>query len=866
MGARAKANLLVLLRCRDDRGVVLIIVLGMLVALVLMGTTFVTLQRLEALSSRNYFEATQADLCVQAAVQYSVNFLRHSPLAGLGRPYTGLDADWVPYTDHTAVQTFDILDGKVQAEVKMKITDAAGRLNLNGNIANVESVLQVLLRRLGLPDSAAAGIAAALPLNSLDDLPSLLTNGYDDYKVLRDHVTICGWADGDAVTPGANLQTAARAPVNMNTASYPVLVAVMTPALAETDADTLAQRIIRWRSGENVGAEDYTNGNENPVQTWNEFAAVAASSGLSSAQQQQVALAAFIPDGLHSRILREDNLPDAKGKDELTSGQCATELCFHSGGYYHLDLIVNVRTADGLQTLASRRVQGTAKCHDVWKLATQSDFAGGTLGTNTLTTGDGQVTYETLRTYPEAQWAPAGPTDPSPPSTFVFGGYLALAERGAVRTSDEANNDSVFIVSFNESLDADRTIGGASATHGGTVKGPSTENPLQYHSVIADPLTDSSDLFAEGCRLETPSTDFPDGKKITFPSANFHVLNDGRIDVGTVEMWVKLNFDPQTDTKTHTLFEMKGPPLKVSGVDEDRFITLKIVDDILTLSIQGGWGDWVDNDADVTPAQFDEDDELTNIVVGDVTWNIRSTTAPGPMTQGEWNYIAATWDNNAPIDTTGDGSPDSTGFQAFLHVNGREVGQLEDRANRPVLGGIAEGPVFGPADVFVDEIRYRQEVLADDPATNTARYPQGRYDNRGTLTYISAWRSIGDNVPLGTVAWTEWLPQSSLITGSDLTFQVQIDDNMDGTPDQFSAALGPGTGSGNDGEGHSIDLTSAVGTDGAQARFVATFVPGTPVSTENGLLRQAPILDDVTLTIMSDWEILSWKEVPVSEE
>jgi hypothetical protein len=361
-----------------------------------------------------------------------------------------------------------------------------------------------------------------------------------------------------------------------------------------------------------------------------------------------------------------------------------------------------------------------------------------------------------------------------------------------------------------------------------------------------------------------PSTDFPNGKKITFPSANFYTLSDNRSEKGTVEMWVKLNFDPATDTQTHTLFKLQGPTLRVGTTDMERYISLEIDDDTLTLWIEAGAGDWLNNDGDVNPALFDEDDELTQVTGMSATWNIRSAAAPGPLVKGQWNTIAATWNNNQ-ADTNYDGTPDVRGFQAILYVNGQRVGQYQNLLTRPVIGGISADATFGPADVFMDEIKYRQEVLGNVNPDNTARYPQGRYDNRGTLTYTSPWRSIGDNVALGSIAWSESLPQSSIITGADITSRVQIDDNMDGTADQTSAVIGTGTAAGANGDGNSIGLRSAAGMDGAQVRFIATFVPGTPVAAQNGLLRQTPILDDVTLTILGDWELVCWKDVPVAE-
>ena len=66
----------------------------------------------------------------------------------------------------------------------------------------------------------------------------------DYYNQIRDFVTVYSWVNADAQRPAA-----ARAPVNINTAPFAVLAAVLDPlAIGATDHITLANAIIAQRA------------------------------------------------------------------------------------------------------------------------------------------------------------------------------------------------------------------------------------------------------------------------------------------------------------------------------------------------------------------------------------------------------------------------------------------------------------------------------------------------------------------------------------------------------------------------------------------------------------------------------------------
>ena len=76
LGVNAAGDVMKASLQRRSRGVVLIVVLGILLVLALLATTFATLQRVERLVSRNYLDGVRAKLLAQSGVEYGISRLR----------------------------------------------------------------------------------------------------------------------------------------------------------------------------------------------------------------------------------------------------------------------------------------------------------------------------------------------------------------------------------------------------------------------------------------------------------------------------------------------------------------------------------------------------------------------------------------------------------------------------------------------------------------------------------------------------------------------------------------------------------------------------------------------------------------------
>jgi len=192
--------------------------------------------------------------------------------------------------------TDDANDGNGTGDIDLSDTQAQTIANaviplVNGTGTPIE---QVQDRFKSKPQLGAAIIeaAVALPLNREDIENAWLLH-------IRDKVTVYSWEDPDVIRPyrlnapdipdatqaRQNLAPMARAPVNLNTASAPVLFALFADLMAETrygtfeinaaTARTLATRIIARRADPNPGdpiPTDPTLGFQ-PFRSWPEFEA-----------------------------------------------------------------------------------------------------------------------------------------------------------------------------------------------------------------------------------------------------------------------------------------------------------------------------------------------------------------------------------------------------------------------------------------------------------------------------------------------------------------------------------------------------------------------------------------------------------------
>ncbi|MCA8920521.1 MAG: hypothetical protein KDD82_01860 [Planctomycetes bacterium] len=173
---------------------------------------------------------------------------------------------------------------------KLKVKDASCGINMNHeDPVALERMLKNLLQAgLGITDpTVAQTIVAGRPAGGFDS-KSALESSFSTHVTpaqwaqLQDWVTVHSWSDHKAVRPWnlegqpeQSLASDPRAPINLNTAEEPVLVALFAETTAENElgrftidydsAVALAAAIVAQR-GTGTGTSGFT-----PFRTWNEF-------------------------------------------------------------------------------------------------------------------------------------------------------------------------------------------------------------------------------------------------------------------------------------------------------------------------------------------------------------------------------------------------------------------------------------------------------------------------------------------------------------------------------------------------------------------------------------------------------------------
>lgn len=286
-------------------------------------------------------------------------------------------------------------------------------------------MLKTLFEELGV--SNGAGLAANLlereaPIPDKDALRSALAAFYGDdslasqaFRQIRDYVTCAGWIDGSTIRiqwRGAGavwyqyaIVQEARAPVNINTAPRPVLVACLrglqgvdiagtTISLSNEQADQLADRIIAarqnqpFRSGHDLVSflKDIRNRDADPAfedpRDLNDNGTLGESVDVSW-QQLDLVLANANPNADLNKFSLDPKIYKLVDKSDLR--RLTTEFCFSSMGYFEITSLGTIygpsrgenSTYDPLtedMIIAEKEMQAIVQVYHVYRDTTQADF------------------------------------------------------------------------------------------------------------------------------------------------------------------------------------------------------------------------------------------------------------------------------------------------------------------------------------------------------------------------------------------------------------------------------------------------------------------------------------------------------------
>ena len=556
--------------------------IGIVAMLAIIGTTFAINMRLEQKASANYLASAKAKALAEAGINHAIAVLR---LYTITQAYSDFDDNWRWYG--TAIKLYGTSDYSGAYEVSA--VDCASRIYINDGLYLTgasktarDSRLATMLENLGTyidnnpvsnPNPVPAGDGATI-INYRNSIGGFVTKeqikettggiiSAADYRWLKDYITVNAWVDPNTIRP-SDISNQPRAPVNVNTASRPVLIAVLQDvatsavSISSGNADTIAGNIMTQR-------QTFPFTNWDGASATGGFNAYIDSLGIA---ESGLIKANANPNTRLNTVNPNKKWRAPADKTELTAN--TTEFCFNSMGYYELESTGTVTIGAGTAPVAQKKIRALVKLSDLWRQTNQSQFGNGTIS---------QISFaNTLYTYPEPRDA----------------GITAANYDGQIMMANVEATGGMFRASFNNDLDAD--VAGGVATAGGT---------LDEISVIAAGF---GDLFPDGAYIYGSGGS---GEYLTYQMAsNFPSAST---DEGTIEMWVKPSYDVTGSSGTHYFFSFQnaGGTEYVRFYDNNGILTflvrdtansnLSVTSDITTWDV-GQWHhivatfDWDDSD------------------------------------------------------------------------------------------------------------------------------------------------------------------------------------------------------------------------------------------------------------------------------
>lgn len=508
------------------KGTALIISVGILALTVVIATSFAVNMQLEYKIANNFLDNIKARYLAEGGIDRAIAELAYGTEGAIN---TAIDTEgerWYadePYKDDTP------LNGE-GSYVVTKIRDSGSQIYINDTSPNLGAMLENLVAALGPPLTPGDGnaiIANRPPVNVVNGRTAggyftkeqiKIVPGFTEikYKAIKDYITVYAFIDldvidpQDAVTPYA---TSPRAPININTASTEVLIAVLAGisdganSISSSETNNLAEHL---KNGRPYGTYD---------DLWIRLL-TAETLGLIGAGDAAVVMANANPNTdlmranpnytwRYKHISKEDydsgGVPEAVDKTMLTSS--TTEFCFNSGGYYEIESTGIVRNKAGAK-IAEKKLQAVVKVFDIWRQTTQAQFA--------------QGVKSNVQLYPEFEY------DSSVVSPATYDGQIMLA----TLTETLPNSGVHFRANFDGRnkyltyLDANSCGGGDFSRVAYPAKNPNVSSAV-------DPANNGN-LFPDGVFMSQNESDVD--------LLYFSTAGGISADRGTVEVWFKPNW------------------------------------------------------------------------------------------------------------------------------------------------------------------------------------------------------------------------------------------------------------------------------------------------------------------------------------
>lgn len=378
---------------QNNSGVALLMSLGLLALLSIVGIAFATNMRLGQRTLLDFIRNLQVRYIAEGGVQRAIGELKYHHAvdfnSGNGAKYGYFDTRFIngnegeywyygekygsndqngngiPFEYMAGVPLEDAPEGvplsedsfsigNYTAQYALKIIDTGSQINVNDDDnGDLETILRNLCSYLGSPLNADDGtlIYNERPYGTRDDVrlafdtnnDGILTSAQENkYNLIKDFITVNSYEDPN--NSPDNDVAHAKAPININTASWQVIASILMPLLDgdSAKAESAAKNMVLY--------------NNVPVRYlhWAAFRWALENYTSLTAEERETVHKSVNPN----RVL--DQVNDVK-------------FGFNSGGFYEIESLATIKDSfDNI--IASKKISTTVKIFDLWNMTTKAQF------------------------------------------------------------------------------------------------------------------------------------------------------------------------------------------------------------------------------------------------------------------------------------------------------------------------------------------------------------------------------------------------------------------------------------------------------------------------------------------------------------
>ncbi|MBI4846942.1 MAG: hypothetical protein HY810_10810 [Candidatus Omnitrophica bacterium] len=353
---------------KKNKGIALILVIGVLAILTLIATGFSAFCRLELKAAQNHLYLYKAELIAQRAIAKAIEELKYGSVNGTQGakidPYDHLGESWyykgnasadgvsVGFDDNTLFPSLDNLNGALGDGIsgeynggtyKLKIFDCAALVNINTALpdTDAENDFKNMLTEIGFSASQAQALLdyrVTLPNNeftSTEQIKLASGIGQGTYDNVKNFITVYGDEDDgifelDKSGKSAVLGHTRKSFININTSCEEILQALFYPMIGNTvQCNNLIANLKTYR-------------NNNPFDGIDANLADSVTNFLSARGEFTRFIENEQSQGTISTSDRDNIIEQTDPNRNNTN---STHICFDSGGYYEIEVIADYKGA-----------------------------------------------------------------------------------------------------------------------------------------------------------------------------------------------------------------------------------------------------------------------------------------------------------------------------------------------------------------------------------------------------------------------------------------------------------------------------------------------------------------------------------------